>query len=129
MKTIKHDECWLYAGVLDTVQGYGLICANGKVYRAHRVVYENLVGEIEPYKVVDHLCRVVSCINPEHLEVVSDLENKMRGMSPAAQNARKTHCSKGHTYTPENTTISKKGWRECRRCRIQWDINRRAKLK
>lgn len=127
MKTIKHDECWLYAGVLDTVQGYGLICANGKVYRAHRVMYENLVGTIAPYKVIDHLCRVVSCINPEHLEVVSDLENKMRGLSPAAQNARKTHCNKGHAYTPENTIISKKGWRECRICRREWDKAKRAK--
>jgi len=120
MKTIKHDECWLYAGTLDTVQGYGLICANGRVYRAHRVMYENLVGSIAPYKVIDHLCRVVSCINPEHLEVVSDIENKMRGMSPAAQNARKTKCRKGHPYDESNTYRDKRGWRQCKICQRQW---------
>lgn len=29
----------------------------------------------------------------------------------------KTHCPQGHEYTPENTRLSKEGWRNCRQCR------------
>lgn len=108
------DECWLYAGIIHT-DGYGLIQAKiagkWKLLRAHRVVYENMVGEIPPELVSDHICRVRSCINPEHIELVSNALNVARG------HTRLTHCINGHEFTKANTMLHKNGrWRRCRTC-------------
>jgi hypothetical protein len=43
--------------------------------------------------------------------------NLLRGEGFAAINAKKTHCIRGHEFTPENTQMLN-GWRECARCRI-----------
>ena len=61
-------------------------------------------GPIPEGLVIDHLCRNRACVNPAHLEPVSQRENVMR--SPVAEgaiNAAKTHCSQGHPFSPENT--------------------------
>ena len=52
---------------------------------------------------IDHLCRNPACVNPAHLEPVTNRTNIRRGYGPSGLNARKTHCIKGHEYTPENT--------------------------
>lgn len=36
-----------------------------------------------------------------------------------AINAAKTHCPKGHEYTPENTYYRERGWRHCRTCKLE----------
>lgn len=113
--TISHDDCWLYAGLVSH-QGYGLLYSNGKIYRAHRIMYEQVHGELPPDIILDHLCRVRHCVNPKHLEAVTQLINKMRGLSPAAQNARRTHCRQGHEYNSDNTLTTQQGWRQCRIC-------------
>lgn len=105
MKTIKLDECWLWAGsVSETDYGVIYYYDRGKTRnsRAHRVVYENYKGFIPKGLVIDHLCRVHRCINPEHLEAVTVEENVMRGVGATAKNARKTHCPEGHEFTPDN---------------------------
>jgi hypothetical protein len=68
--------------------------------------------------VLDHLCRNRRCVNPEHLEIVTSVENVMRGEGFGPKNAAKTHCDKGHEFTPENTYIRTRaqGGRECRAC-------------
>jgi hypothetical protein len=45
---------------------------------AHRSVYVHLRGPIPPGMTIDHLCRNRSCVNPDHLEVVSLKENVRR---------------------------------------------------
>lgn len=62
---------------------------------------------------IDHLCRVTLCVNPDHLEPVSDKENVLRGVGICAINAAKTHCRNGHAYD----AIYGNGRRFCRRCR------------
>lgn len=53
----------------------------------------------------------------DHLELVTSRENTLRGVSPAAQRARRTHCPAGHEFTPENTyTQPSSGQRKCRTC-------------
>ena len=112
------NDCWLFAGYVDP-QGYGrhFYTFNGKttyIY-AHRLMYEQLVGEIPKGLVIDHLCRVRHCVNPAHLEPVTASINTLRGEGVMA-NKRKTHCYKGHEFTEWNTQYRKSGWRVCRTC-------------
>ena len=58
---------------------YGTFHLNGKLHKAYRVSYELFRGKLEKGQVVDHLCRVPNCVNPDHLEAVSHKENIMRG--------------------------------------------------
>lgn len=97
--------------------GYGaMYIAKGKRVLAHRWSYEYYVGPIPDGLVLDHLCRNPKCVNPEHLEAVTQRVNTLRGKAPTAINAAKTHCLLGHEYTPENTLI-RNGKRSCRVCK------------
>lgn len=110
------DDCWLYAGSI-TTRDYGVVYYDKQRYRAHRFMYEAIVGEIPDGLVLDHLCRVTRCINPEHLEPVTTAENNLRGVGAMAINARKTHCPAGHEYSESNTRIRNfDGARICREC-------------
>lgn len=65
--------CWLWEGT--TSLGYGVVRISGVDYRAHRVSYELFRGPIPSGLVMDHVCRVKSCINPYHLSVCTVGEN------------------------------------------------------
>jgi hypothetical protein len=69
---------------------------------------------------IDHLCRNRACVNPAHMEVVTNRVNIMRGDTPAARNAARTHCAHGHPFDESNTyhRAGKKGQagRDCRAC-------------
>jgi hypothetical protein len=62
----------------------------GRKVQAHRYAWESLVGSIPEGFVLDHLCRVRACVNPDHLEPVTNLENVLRGA-----NGRMVRCRKG----------------------------------
>jgi hypothetical protein len=121
------DGCWTWLG--STRNGYGSVfTGSGLVGRrnrmAHRVAYELLVGPVSNDLTLDHLCRNRGCVNPDHLEPVSNRENILRSNSPAAVNARKTHCINGHEFSPENTAVSPNGHRACLKCRSARDALR-----
>jgi hypothetical protein len=112
------DGCWNWTGNVSK-HGYGVMrCKGLSSYMVHRYSYELLRGPIPQGLVLDHLCRNRRCVNPEHLEIVTSVENVMRGEGFAPKNAAKTHCDKGHEFTPENTYIRTRvqGGRECRAC-------------
>jgi hypothetical protein len=114
------DECWPWMAGL-TRAGYGQFQPDRKTGQthiyAHRFSYELLVGPIPEGLTIDHLCRNRQCVNPRHLEPVTNKENGLRGISVAAMNARKTHCAKGHPYSKENIYVfPSKGGRKCRIC-------------
>jgi len=116
----RQDQgCWIWTGTR-TLHGYGSFCDNGPKVLVHRWSYEQHVGPIPDGLVIDHLCRNPPCVNPDHLEPVTQRENLMR--SPivlSAINARKTHCVRGHEFTPENTYIQPAtGKRRCRTCAL-----------
>ncbi len=102
--------CWIWQRVRHA--GYGRISFNGKSLLTHRVAYELVKGPIPPGLEIDHLCRVPSCINPDHLEAVTHRENIWRGLKGALT----THCPQDHPYDEENTYTSPAGRRRCRAC-------------
>jgi hypothetical protein len=106
--------CWLYEGWLDG-HGYGYTRYEGKSRRAHKLAYEELVGPVPDGLVLDHLCRVRNCVNPDHVQPVTHRINLMRGFTPARANTEKTHCVNGHEFTPENTNFDGIQ-RYCRAC-------------
>ena len=119
VSTREPDECWKFLGSTDK-NGYGQVGVkiDGKATtrRAHRLVYEFLVGPIPDGLVIDHLCREPGCVNPAHLEAVTPRENIMRGEGVAAKHAATSHCPQGHLYDEGNTYIHPMGKRYCRTC-------------
>lgn len=116
------DGCWLWTASLNT-SGYGQFSpGEGVSGRAHRFAYEVLVGPIPSDRQLDHLCRVRHCVNPAHLEVVTNKENTLRGIGVTARNAAKTHCVNGHPFDDTNTYVPPTGGRLCRICRVAADL-------
>lgn len=107
--------CWYWRGWFDPY-GYGRFDVGRRSVAAHRFAYELQHGAIAPGLQLDHLCRVHDCVNPAHLEPVTQQENIRRGQGPSAVNARRTECQRGHPFDLVNTYVSPKGKRMCRAC-------------
>ena len=112
-KVNKTETCWLWTAGCGS-DGYGRLYVAGRHVLAHRFAYELLVGPIPEGLQIDHLCRVRLCVNPAHMEPVTQQENIRRGESGRWQLA-KTHCPQGHPYDTENTNLYR-GMRYCRSC-------------
>jgi hypothetical protein len=74
------SPCWIWLLHKDR-DGYGMERIGKRTVRAHRIAYEARYGPISDGVGLDHLCRVRACINPNHLEPVSQAENVRRGLT------------------------------------------------
>lgn len=101
------DACWIWTAHRDG-RGYGRFESTA----AHRVAYRISIGPIPQGLTIDHLCRNKGCVNPAHLEPVTNAENQRRAAEA------QTHCKYGHEFTPENTyrNPSRPNVRHCRAC-------------
>lgn len=119
-KVVKTDTCWNWIGAVYGARPnrphYGTMLINKKAVGATRVSLM-LHGRKLPVvknQEIDHLCKNTLCVNPHHLEVVSQYENNRRSNSPTAINLRKSVCIKGHPFY-----VLKNGERRCATC--QWN--------
>lgn len=118
---VSEDGCWNWTG---TVAGkgnhkYGVIRLDGgrsaKKMNAHRVSYMLFKGDLDDSLVINHLCGNTKCVNPDHLEQVTQKVNTEKGNTGKHQRD-KINCINGHPYSDDNTYINPKGGRICRVC-------------
>ena len=121
------DACWPWTASM-LPSGYGHVYWLGHFHNASRVAFIIANGDPgNPKLVVDHLCRNRACVNPAHLELVSNRENLLRSPFGAGGRARRTHCPAGHAYDQANTEVSRRNQRHCRTCRrIRSQLRREA---
>lgn len=116
--TVDDGGCWMWQRAKDPT-GYGRVAWHGKVAYAHRAMWEAHHSEPVPDGlVIDHICRRKGCINPDHLDAVSQLVNVRRTL---VRSGRLTRCKHGHEFTDANTRLEMRRdhWgikRICRTC-------------
>ncbi|MFD4474720.1 HNH endonuclease signature motif containing protein [Streptomyces sp. NPDC058471] len=111
--------CWLWTAAV-AANGYGVYRRDGKTRYAHRLAWEFLVGPIPEGMVLDHLCRIRHCVNPDHTEIVTQAENLRRGFG----NGNKARCPQNHPLDGLKAT----GFRYCKTCnRLREERRARAK--
>jgi len=109
-------------------QGYGQFWLDGTNCAAHRVAYEHWIGPIPDGMVIDHLCRIRTCVNPFHLEVVTPRENWRRGEQLSAVTIRDGKCQRGHALTPDNLYLHD-GRKRCRACNLEHAKERKRRAR
>lgn len=83
-------------------KGYSSTSYRHAPVSGHRLMLLALGQTVPKGLVIDHLCRNPRCINPDHLEVVTQRENIIRGTGFTARHAAKTHCPQGHALSVDN---------------------------
>jgi len=129
-KVKKTRGCWIWLGSR-RCGGYGELWDKriGKTRPAHYISHELHKGPVPKGLTIHHTCKNPPCVNPKHLQVMTMRENILINDSPVGKNSRKTHCPKGHPYSPENTFHYKKMHRQCRTCKRDRDNERSRRNK
>ena len=112
-KTDRTGECWVYLG--QTSKRYAEIRIANARLGIHRWSYTHYHGDIPYGHQVDHICRNTKCWNPDHLRVLSKIENE-RSNWVAERHKARTHCNHGHPFDATNTDYRPDGYRRCKTC-------------
>lgn len=112
------DDCWQWIRPIGAgSNGYARFWDGERQVWGHRYAYELLRRPIPAGLQIDHLCRNRGCVNPKHLEIVTQKTNLQRGHGRGAVNASQTHCPAGHPYKGDNLYVQpSNGGRRCRIC-------------
>lgn len=109
-------DCHVWTKYRDK-HGYGRFWDGSRMTRAHVFAWVKMHGPVPAGLELDHLCRNRACCNPAHLDAVTHRVNMLRGGGCGSENAAKTHCSRGHLFSAENTYIRPgDAGRGCRAC-------------
>lgn len=119
----KGHACWTWTGqVLGKTSDYGFFRGVGGVKGfVTQLAYTTFIGDIPLNPAtgrrlfLDHACFNTRCWNPTHLTPKTQSENVL-GQRPRRPRKVRTHCRKGHEYTPETTRIAPLGFRYCGVC-------------
>jgi hypothetical protein len=126
---LQPNGCWQWVGAMQQCKVgngqpvYGSFTRQGRSHLAHRWAYRAMHGDIPRGLVVDHLCGNSLCVNPFHLDAVTQQTNNQRRVNAQA---KRTHCKRGHSFDVANTRITATGERVCRKCKALHEANRRA---
>lgn len=126
----NENGCWVWQGATggSGKHRYGTLSNNGKLTLAHRLSYEHFIGPIPEGLNIDHLCQNKLCVNPGHLEPVTQHTNLHRSPNTLnAQNAALTHCKSGHLLSGDNVRFYR-SQRVCRACKKEWVQQKRARI-
>lgn len=102
-KVNKTSSCWLWTGAL-TGNGYGSFRFNGKTCSAHRFSYIHFNGEIPEGMIICHKCDTPSCVNPEHLQIGTHLDNN-RDCIAKGRFVKSYGNKNGHNQYKNNKTL------------------------
>lgn len=109
------DGCWLWLGFINP-DGYGRVTFRRRqvgykqMLRAHRFVYERLVGGVRDDMVLHHKCGVRACVNPDHLEPLTRAAHGSEH-GPDWRSPTCRHCGEADWW------LAQCGDRRCRECR------------
>lgn len=110
-------SCWEWTGARSDT-GYGSFHGPRGASNAHRTSWVLLMGPIPKGLVLDHLCRNRLCVNPDHLEPVTEQVNIRRGYSPMVRASLADTCPRGHSLA--DAYVVRRGGvatsRQCRPC-------------
>jgi hypothetical protein len=75
---VNGDGCWILTASKLKI-GYGIFTdTNRGSISAHKWSYLHFNGAIPDGFVIDHICRQTSCVNPAHLQAITQSENIKR---------------------------------------------------
>ena len=108
--------CWAWLGALDK-DGYAVTTLRPvQNILVCRLAFHVWRGPVPARRVTDHLCDFRPCVRYDHLTPATVRRNTLRGTSPAAENARKGRCKRGHRLAGANISKRRDGRRVCKAC-------------
>lgn len=116
----RKQECWSWTGpTLEFGHGRADTPA-GKA--AHRYAWATANGR-KPLadEVIRHKCDNPPCVNPDHLEVGTQMDNVNDAIDRGRAPFERGHCKKGHELTPENSLFRQNGERRCKKCTREYE--------